>query len=251
MGKKAAASPQGISFKSFKLDQAIFELRFRTPESILFKHREFWETLIKSLPENKISSVDTESLEGGTVARYGRSTEIRVWQDRVAVASISPEPKLAEYFDAAEALYKALDEVLGVELIHRAGVRIIWAIERSSLDEIAADIFSFGYMNVPNGLSLEGGNALIPVYACGWRDEEKAVAYRLTGQSGQLKVNMPLRLSLTGDYPEEIVKSYNQTIFDVDVFIHKATEPGAFFINEWMTQAYEVAKEDAIKFLGE
>ena len=73
----------------------------------------------------------------------------------------------------------------------------------------------------------------------------------MKGNFSTLTVDLPLQLSLSGEYPERIEKAFNQFVFDVDVHITEPVSPEEFLPKEWLGQAYEIVNADGITFFGD
>jgi hypothetical protein len=237
-----------LLFKDFQLEQLIFEFRFIFGKNYLESLRLFWSEI-----QNELSG-EFRLIEQGetTILNYNSKFEIRLVADRFAVIELYPDSAIKEFLQLARVFYNAAVKFSEIENLTRVGLRAVYAKDYDNPKLVAEALYQTKYINFPHDLYLiENGIPLIPSYAIGWQDEEKGIAYRLKGKAEKLGIDLPLKLTAKGDFPNFVEKEYNQVILDIDIYIHKHILPGQFFSDEWIKQAHTTAKEEGLKFFGE
>lgn len=237
-----------LLFKDFQLEQLIFEFRFIFGKNYLESLRLFWSEI-----QNELSG-EFRLIEQGetTILNYNSKFEIRLVADRFAVIELYPDSAIKEFLQLARVFYNAAVKFSEIENLTRVGLRTVYAKDYDNPKLVAEALYQTKYINFPHDLYLiENGIPLIPSYAIGWQDEEKGIAYRLKGKAEKLGIDLPLKLTAKGDFPNFVEKEYNQVILDIDIYIHKHILPGQFFSDEWIKQAHTTAKEEGLKFFGE
>lgn len=240
--------PKPLLYKDFYLDQLVFELRFVWGNNSFNNIRPFFEELQGLLPEPLRLMEDGEPL----TFHYKNRIEISIASDRFSITELKPNQGIEEFLKIAKILYETSVKFSEIVEIRRAGLRVFYAKDYDDPRMVVDALCSSGYINYPNNLYLiESGKATIPGYIIGWQDEEKGISYRLRGKAEKVGINLPLRLLVEKDIPQNVEKQYNQVILDIDVFVHKPVLPGQFFINDWIEQANKTAREELKKFFGE
>jgi uncharacterized protein (TIGR04255 family) len=237
-----------LLFKDFQLEQLVFEFRFIFSKNYLESLRLFWSEI-----QNELSG-EFKLIEQGETAtlNYNSKFEIRLTPDRFAVIELYPDSAIKEFLRVARVFYSAAVKFSEIEKLTRVGLRAIYSKDYDNHKLVAEALYQTKYINFPDDLYLiEEGMPLIPSYAIGWQDEEKGISYRLKGKAEKLGVDLPLKLTAKGDFPNPVEKEYNQVILDIDIYIHKHISPGQFFSDEWIKQAHETAKIEGSKFFGE
>ncbi|MBK7804637.1 MAG: hypothetical protein IPJ55_18680 [Chloracidobacterium sp.] len=236
-----------LTFSGLKLEQAIFEVRSYNRGHLPAVVADFWDTVEKTLEVSIVYGFQ----EAASVARLGKSLELSVASDRFSVIQFFPSKDLKEYFHTAAKVFSAYIDHLRTENIARVGFRLIYSMDFDDPMSVAKQFLQLPYVSVTDGLTLaESGRPVIPTYSVGYNDGQKAMVYRLMGNTGKLSVDLPPILAHTSDYPETIEKIYNQFVFDVDVFTSAPLLTGELIVIEWLEQAYDAVRTDGVKFFG-
>ena len=234
--------------RDFHLDQIVFELRFVWGNNSFLNFRPFFLEFQESLSEPLRVIENDEPI----ILHYKNRIEITIASDKFSIAELKPNPEIQEFLKVAKILYEMSRKFSEIIEITRAGFRVFYAKSYDNPKQVVEALYNSGYINFPNNLHLaKSGKPILPVYGVGWQDEEKGISYRLRGRAEKVGVNLPLRLLVEKDIPQNAEKQYNQVILDMDVFVHKAVLPGQFFINDWIEQANKTAKEELKKFFGD
>lgn len=240
MVKSSQLSPL-IKFSSLKLDQAVFQVQAYNKGVLLATLPDFWEDVEARLD----TTIFYGTRDGVSVCRLEKKTELSINQEQFSVVEFEPANSLAKFIKTSEHFFNAVREFLRMERINRVGFRLIYSMDFDSPDAVAHAFTQLPYVVIPEKLSLsKHGKMLIPTFNFGWGDDKKGIVYRLKGNASKLTVDLPLQMSLSGEYPEQIEKVYNQFIFDVDVFISGPILPDEFLPQEWLVQAYEAVNMD-------
>ena len=208
----------------------------------------FWSEIQTELPGEFRLIEQSETV----ILNYNGKFEIRLTPDRFAVIELYPDSAIKEFLQLTHVFYNAAVKFSEIENLTRVGLRTVYAKDYDNPKLVAEALYQTNYINFPHNLYLiKNGIPLIPNYAIGWQDEEKGIAYRLKGKAEKLGIDLPLKLTAKGDFPNFVEKEYNQVILDIDIYIHKHILPGQFFSDEWIKQAHKTAKEEGSKFFGE
>lgn len=245
---KAIESKTTITFSSLTLEQAVFQVRAYNRGVLQAVLPDFWDGV-----ESRLEMPVRYGMQDGvSVCRLNTTSELSIDQEQFSVVEYFPAKSLLKFIRIANSFYDIVREILRTERIMRAGFRLIYSLDFDDPDSVAQAFLNLPYISVPVGLSLsKKAKSLIPTYNFGWSDEKKSIVYRLKGNASKLTVDLPVQLSFSGEYPEKIEKSYNQFIFDVDVFISEPILPDEFLPQEWLSQAYEAVKLDGKILFGE
>jgi len=237
-----------LSFEDFQLEQLIFEVRFFPERNYLDVIRPFWKEIFSILQD------EINFLEEGeeTLLSYKDKYEIRVAAQRFAVVRLYPDAKIKEFLHIVKVFYDVCVKFLEIERLNRVGLRAIYYKDCKDAQSVVNTLLETEYIKFPNDLYLIGkGTPVIPNYMIGWKDEEKGINYRLSGKAEKFSFDLPLKLSASGEFQKTIEKTYNQVIFDIDIYLHNNILLGQFFSDEWIKQAFEIGKEEGFKFFGE
>lgn len=233
---------------NFGLQQIAFEIRHFSSSDGEDKKSNLFEKIQNQLPHPiKLVEQNKERVS----FTYNKNFEFNFGVGRFSIINVLPDKTLKELLEVAKIFTETVTEDFNIVQFTRVGLRPTFVYVCENATEIAELLYRTPYFQYPENLYLkESGKPLVPNCAFGWQSDEKGITYRIRGESGQLKVDLPLLFTASGEYPESIVKEINHVILDIDLFIHKPISPGQFFVEDWIIGAFETIKKEGHKLFG-
>ncbi len=247
--KTTEPGPARISISSFKIEQAIVEVRAYNRAFMRGVVTDFWDSFERELGVPILYGFQDQA----SFTKLENGQEVTLDQDKSSVVQHFPRKDLTSFFALCLKTHRIYVEQMRTEKLIRIGFRLIYSIDFDDPIAVTQAFLKLPYIAVPDGLTLaQGGKALMPTYNVGYSDGQKTTVYRLRGNASKLEIDLPPMLAFgDNEYPAKIEKVYNQFIFDADVFTSKPLSPGEILIDEWLNQAYDVVKSDAKCFFPE